>query len=89
MPGEWLALAGSRDWVVPMKDERIRYRAAERRTLLVHDVRAFCLTGGNLRAADMAELFLARIDHMAEACADPGPFLYAVSRRGLRRLDLH
>jgi hypothetical protein len=34
---DWLAPAGSRAWVVLMKDERIRYRAAERRTLLAHD----------------------------------------------------
>lgn len=85
---EWLRLAGSRGWPVLMKDERIRYRAAEREALLAHAVRAFCLTSGNLRAADMAAQFFAQLDQIAEACTAPGPFLYAVSGRGLRLLDL-
>ena len=71
-----------------MKDERIRYRAAERDALVAHGVKAFCLTSGNLRAAEMAAQFLAAMDQLAVACRQPGPFLYAVSARGLRRLDL-
>jgi len=54
---EWLTLAGNREWPVLMKDERIRYRAAEREALIAHRVRAFCLTSGNLRAAEMAQQF--------------------------------
>jgi hypothetical protein len=71
-----------------MKDERIRYRAAERDVLVAHWVKAFCLTSGNLRAAEMAAQFLAAMDQIADACALPGPFLYAVSGSGLRRLGL-
>jgi hypothetical protein len=85
---DWLELAGTNGWVVLMKDQRIRYRPVEREALIAHGVRAFCLTGGNLRAADMAAHFLAAIDVITAACAQPGPFLYAVSPRGLRRLDL-
>lgn len=84
----WLELAGSRGWPVLMKDERIRYRDVERDAHIEHSVKAFCLTGGNLRAAVMAEHFLASLPHIAVACAEPGPFLYAVSARGLRRLGL-
>jgi len=84
----WLQLAGQRGWPVLMKDERIRYRPAERAALVAHHVQAFCLTGGNLRAAVMAEQYLAVINDLARACETPGPFLYAVSARGLRRLDL-
>ena len=58
---EWLEMAGGRGWPVLMKDERIRYRAVEREALIAHSVQAFCLTSGNLRAADMAERFLAVI----------------------------
>lgn len=53
----WLQLAGQRGWPVLMKDERIRYRPAERAALVAHRVQAFCLTGGNLRAAVMADLY--------------------------------
>ena len=84
----WLELAGGHGWPVLMKDERIRYRPAERDALLRHEVKGFCLTSGNLRAAEMADQFLAVIDSVADACIEPGPFLYAVSVRGLSRLDL-
>jgi hypothetical protein len=71
-----------------MKDERIRYRPAERAVLVAHRVQAFFLTSGSLRAAAMATHYLAVIDEIATACRTPGPFLYAVSRDGLRRVDL-
>jgi len=51
-------------------------------------VRAFCLTSGNLRAAIMAQQYLAVLGEVVDACRQPGPFLYAVSRSGLRRVDL-
>lgn len=85
---EWLELAGSRGWVVLMKDERIRYCAAEREMLLTYGVRAFCLTGGNLLAATMAGHFLAAIEQIAAACEESGPLLYAVSVQGIRRIEL-
>src|SRR5881275_3087425 len=46
---EWLAMVGGEGWPVLMKDERIRYRPAEREALIAPGVRAFCLTSGNLR----------------------------------------
>lgn len=85
---DWLARAGREGWVVLMKDERVRYRPAERVALIDHGVRAFCLTSGNLRAAEMAQLYLGVLDKLVAACAAPGPFLYVVSRSGLRRVDL-
>ncbi len=86
---DWLARAGSEGWVVLMKDERIRYRPAERAALVDHRVRAFCLTSGNLRAGEMAQLYLAVLDKLTATCAaTPGPFLYVVSRSGLRRIDI-
>jgi hypothetical protein len=71
-----------------MKDERIRYRPAERQALVRHRVMAFCLTSGNLCAHQMAELFLGSIEEITAACRDPGPFLYTVSSHGIRQLDL-
>ncbi len=85
---EWLELAGQREWPVLMKDERIRYRPSERAAVVAHRVQAFCLTGGNLRSAAMAEQYLAVMGDLAQACTRPGPFLYAVSARELCRLDL-
>jgi len=85
---DWLARAGREGWVVLMKDDRIRYRPVERAAVIDHHVRAFCLTSGNLRARDMAELYLAVLDQLVQACTQPGPFLFTVSRAGLRRVEL-
>jgi PIN domain-containing protein len=85
---EWLMRAGEEGWAVLMKDERIRYRPAERAAVVDNGVRAFCLTSGNLRAHEMADLYLSVLDRIVAACAEPGPFLHAVSRQGLRKLDL-
>lgn len=84
---EWLELAGGQQWLVLFKDERIRYRPAEREALVTHGVRAFCLMGGNLRAHEMAALFIASLEDMVSACEqEGGPFLYGISRERVRRL---
>ena len=84
----WLERVGAERWVVLMKDERIRYRPAERAALLDHGVRAFCLTNGNLPARAMAEHFLASLDRSDPACSHPAPYLNAVNARGLRGIGL-
>ena len=57
---DWLAHAGSNGWPVLMKDERIRYRPAEKEAVIAFKVQGFCLTSGNLKAAVMADQFLGR-----------------------------
>lgn len=84
----WLRDAGRADWVVLMKDSRIRRNPAERTALIENNVRAFCLTRKDLSAAEMAERFLDRLPAMTAACAEPGPFLYAVHAGRLERLRL-
>jgi hypothetical protein len=71
---EWLAEAGRRDWVVLMKDERIRRRAGEKEVLMRARLRCFVITRGDLRAEQMAQRFLANLAAMEHACAEPGPF---------------
>jgi PIN like domain len=83
---EWLEEAGRRDWVV-MKDERIRRRAAEKEVLLTARVRCFVITRGIMSRAN-AQRFLANLAAMERACAEPGPFIYAVHERQLERLNL-
>lgn len=86
-PG-WLELAGERGWAVLMKDDKIRYRKAELGALIAGNVRAFCLTGGNLRADEMAARFLRHQAEIWKACAEPGPFVFVVSVREVRRIDV-
>lgn len=85
----WLRLAGERGWPVLMKDERIKYRAAERRALIDHGVRAFCLTSGNLDAQAMAECFIRNQHRIWTEAAGTGPALFAVSRRDIRQINLN
>lgn len=84
----WLRLAGERGWPVLMKDERIKYRAAERRALIDHGVRAFCLTPGNLNAQAMADCFIRDQHRIWAEAAGTGPALFAVSRHDIREIDL-
>src|SRR5437879_732694 len=56
---EWLTAAGKNDWIVVTRDERIRYRVAERQAMRRAKVRAFVLAAqGDLRAEMLAENFL-------------------------------
>ncbi len=85
---EWLSLAGERRWPVLMKDQRIRYRPVERAAVVANEVQAFCLTGGNLKAAVMADLFLGALDRIVEVCERSGPALYVISPSGMRLVTL-
>ena len=56
---EWLTAAGKKNWIVVTRDERIRYRVAERQAIRRAKVRAFVLAAqGDLRAEMLAEIFL-------------------------------
>lgn len=83
----WLQDAGERGEVVLLKDSRVRYNAAEKAAIEAFAVRCFCLSRQDLRAEEMAELYLANLSGMARLCAEAGPFLYAVTRAGVRRVE--
>ena len=71
-----------------MKDERIKYRRAERHALVARHVRAFCLTSGNLTAQEMADCFIRYQDRIWSESTGDEPALFAVSRAGMREVDL-
>lgn len=85
---DWLELAGSRGWVVLMKDKRIRYRRPELDAVRRYRVRCFCMANRNLPAGETADRFLRCLPAMAEACRDPGPFVYMVYKDRIREVDL-
>ena len=74
---EWLKEAGANQWVVLTRDERIRYRAAEKQALRRAQVRAFVLTArGGLTAQDWAAIFLKAMPKMQRlARTQPPPFI--------------
>ncbi len=85
---EWLRLASSQDWVVFMKDTRIRYNRRERDVVRAYSVRCFCLSSQQLHADDMAARYLDNLDVITRACQEPGPFIYAVHKNRIERLPL-
>ncbi len=83
---EWLKDAGEREWVVLMKDARIRRRPAELEVLAAYNVRAFCLTNANLRGADQAQRLVVNLDRIHRIAQTPGPYIYGVYAESVRRL---
>lgn len=83
---EWLQLSGEMGWPVLMKDERIRRRPEERAVLKRYQVRAFCLASANLSSRDMATTFLTWWSEIESFSSSPGPYVYSVSRSGLRQI---
>ena len=81
---EWLTAVGKQNWIVVTRDERIRYRVAEKQALRRAKVRAFMLAAqGNLRAEMLAQNFLAafpRIRRITEK--QKPPFIAKTSRSG-------
>lgn len=82
----WLRDAGENDWVVLTKDDAIRRRPSERDALTEAEVRVFCLTNRNMRAAEQTERFISNRHRILRQAQRPGPYIYGVYEAGLRRL---
>lgn len=82
----WLRDAVGKGWIVLMKDDAIRRRPAERDPLIEAGVRAFCLTNAQLRAAEQTERFISNRHRIIQQARKPGPYIYGVYDRGIRRL---
>lgn len=85
---EWLHLCGEQGWPVLMKDEKIRYRTSEREALIEADVAAFCLASGNLRSADMADIFIQHQSVVWEKATGGGAAIWVLSLRQARLTKL-
>ena len=83
---EWLELCGREGWPALTMDRRIRYRPVEIASLRRHRVKAFALTSGNLTAAEQAERFVGNEERIEIACAERGPYLYAVHAKKIVRI---
>jgi predicted nuclease of predicted toxin-antitoxin system len=81
---EWLTAAGRNNWIVVTRDERIRYRAAEKQAIRRAKVRAFVLVAhGNLRVEALAEIFLKALPKVHSLTAkERAPFIAKIWRDG-------
>ena len=86
----WLPIAGAEDWVVILRDKKIRTRPGERRALIEAGVRAFCLTGaGSYTRWQTLELLVNRWPMIEDhARMSPGPYIRSVTKSGVRDLFL-
>lgn len=79
----WLAEVGTKGWIVLTKDDRIRYHPLERQALIENDVGAIILPRGNLKAEDMAKIFITALPAIKRiALRESRPFIYRVSASG-------
>ncbi len=85
---EWLELAGKNNWIVFMKDRRIRRNVHERALVQHYRLRCFCITDASLSAEEMVERFLNNLPAIAELCESTGPYIYGVYRDQMRQLPL-
>jgi hypothetical protein len=80
----WLRAAGEHEWVVLMRDDRIRYRPGEQAAVLDAGVRCFCLNPSKgMKGPDMAHAFVAALPRMlAIAASERGGCIKGVNRQG-------
>ncbi|HEV8682312.1 MAG TPA: hypothetical protein VGS09_06005, partial [Actinomycetota bacterium] len=85
---DWLPIVGENDWVVIMRDKRMRWRSWELEALREAGLRVFSLRrAGNYTRWEVVTL-LARFWPGIEATAEAeaGPYVYSVTQAGLRRM---
>lgn len=83
---DWLRDVGRARLVVLMKDKRIRTRPAEQAAVRDHRVRCFCISRGDLTGPEMAATFVSARARILRLCAEPGPFIYQISRGAVQRV---
>lgn len=80
---DWLAVVGSKGWIVLTKDKKIQYRPLEQEALRVSGARAFVLVADGLRGADICDLFVKSIPGMERILRGRrGPFIARITSSG-------
>jgi hypothetical protein len=82
---EWLELCGRDDLVVLTSDRRLRYQPREIAAIRRNCIRAF-VVGASLRAVDQAARLERNREAILGACAERGPFVYAVQTERIVRV---
>jgi hypothetical protein len=84
---DWIPIIARNQWVVIMRDKRLRTRPAEKRALVVNPLRALVLTtAGQLEIWDQLRILMRAWDRIEELVAgESSPWWYTITRAGLRR----
>ena len=85
---DWIPVVSERDWVVVSRDKKIRHRPAEWTALATNPLRVLVLTTvGNLSVWEQLRVLVARWDRIEELFHKEAPWMYAVTRNGLRKMQ--
>ena len=87
---DWLKYVGQRGLILVTRDERIRWRPAERLALKTHNVGAFFLGGKNLTRCQLIQQLVRNWPRMKElAGKTKRPFIFRVPQKGtIRKVPL-
>ncbi len=81
----WIADAASQNWLILMKDKRVKHRNAEVGAVVARKAKCFVITRGDLTSAGMVRRFLTNKQAIFRASALSGPYIYPVQQDRLDR----
>lgn len=85
----WIPQVTAAGLAIVTRDRRIQTRTAEINAVLASRARMFAITTNEqLDNWGLLEVFVSRFRDLEEAAQEPGPYIYAVTRSAIRRLDI-
>lgn len=82
---DWIQEVSAQGWIAVARDKKIRSRPAEKAALAEHPLRILVLTtAGNLTVWEQLRVLVMQWDRIEERSAEPAPWMYAVTKNGLR-----
>lgn len=86
---EWIPVVAAAGWLIITRDSRIQDRPAELGAVKEHGAKMVALAGKDaLGTWHQLEVLFSRWRAIEPLAATPGPFIYAATRSGLRRVSL-
>ncbi|GGK72037.1 hypothetical protein Sme01_08590 [Sphaerisporangium melleum] len=85
----WIPRVAAAGLAIITRDRHIEMRTAEKNAVLAARARMFAITAEeSLDAWGLLEVVVTQWRHMEEAAEKPGPYIYAVTRSGIREIAL-
>lgn len=82
----WITNAAEQDWVVVLRDKKIRSRPSEKAALASNPLRVLVLTSaGELNVWNQLRTLIRSWDRIEELLGIEPPWLYSVTKAGLRK----
>ena len=75
---DWIALTAERGWIAFNKDDAIRRNDLERRAVLRHGARLFCVPRADITAEQLAVRYLTNLAAITRVAQERGPYIYCV-----------